>query len=1422
MSLTTLNEDWVQSNEVLTWTTSISRSRVSTADGLGLSENADSGAMNSLESLLRIVQQLKLKRIRAEEIEELRFVAAGETFSVSQCHYEGKVVAVKRIRLNGEGPNSDRRHFQRRLQSVLREILILCHPPIAHHPNIIGLLGYGWSMQMQRVSPFISLEFATHGSLRDYMKERKRSIKTKLILIGDVAAGLMALHKCGIVHGDLKADNAVVFSSLDRPSMSIAKVSDFGHSILISSASEEKSKYVGTTLYNAPEVANQKNQPIPLEQLHKCDIWAFGLCVWEVLADGEIYFKHSWRTNPVYHPPPSYTSPTSPVDPEPHEDLPIGEENAKTNDNEEDSILGSFDLHHIKTLALEFLNGMRIPGIGFEKGYLRPLLNGTLCNDPTKRMSDLSCTPVIGFWNTNLGASSLQSKLAIYTFSGDIRYSIFSRDNGPYIIWEQQEQLLQDFETVAQKNDPQKNNGSAMFQTMLCYVNVFGTSMNLSKASQFLHAAEEARHLIACILGRRLQNAFSEDHVSVNEYSECLALGFRKIGQYEKSTAISMHDGESVTEFADYSALKDKLLCERTLADVDKDDLERIALTRNGSSQSQSLLEIAIQQGDIDLMDRLLPAFRQKLKEPGKNGHLLVQAARQGRGDIVIQLLQEEVSMTHSIPGSCLLHWLFCLDRNDLLQVQGLLRKGMYQSNHLSAINCATIEKVSLHPQWPFVVHGTPLATAVASGSLAAVETLLSLKADPTAAAFARTDDDDPAPVLTPIHLAISYHFPEMVKMLWYAAFGQKKISMNRGNRSHTLGRFPIACSISLRTNSERFAIHGSRHRQVIQETIGLLPFEAFIQTSPEGKDAITQAIDLEDVEAVELILQRHPTLAGRRLSQPGKDVMFTYPLHFAVQVGSLRDSEESAQIVRLILELNPSAINRPDSSSAKPIHVAGMGTSARMLDTLFEYGATHFELDDRGQTPLFFCSSPRVAKVLLSNGADINHKDQLGFTPVHAAINKGAIELLQELINAGAELKYVADDIGSPLHCAVKKRSLLMVEMLLKAGMDVDVRDANNRTPLLDAMDTGRSDLVSILFESGADPFVMDKNGSSPFHMALSWPNASILIKFQIRTKLDTLSLETKVAALHFAAEKSEPGALKVFLSKAFGPVLRENRPVFIYRRDVEIAVHKAVLASRADLLATLLDYGLKVDPEDDDGNTPLLLACLMGREQPDFDQYSRVNICDTLINNGANIKSKNKRGLNPFSIAQAHMDYHVMSLLLDHAFRLSDLDAKSRMLDSIKDPEKDKQHCQESRELIGDEIIDLQLLKQAAIKEEWHFFMACIGGNFVGKKDLLQILPRKQWSHEVESVDSLDVLRYQCVQGDQEIVRYLQQIAIPGADIEHKVSFGKRNLQTECSECRAGLSDTLWPNKDLPTSSDTGKKSKTTQKNLTKLAKR
>ena len=156
--------------------------------------------------------------------------------------------------------------------------------------------------------------------------------------------------------------------------------------------------------YNAPEVARQKDQPISIDQLHKCDIWAFGLCAWEVLANGQVY-KYSLPLSTSAKPP-TYSE---------AQGAPRKEPSIENEDFEGSETLHASD---IKELAIEFVNNLDIGGIGFERGFLRPLMNQTLELDPKKRISDLSRLPIILSWNKAPGGHSLQSKLALFAMLG--------------------------------------------------------------------------------------------------------------------------------------------------------------------------------------------------------------------------------------------------------------------------------------------------------------------------------------------------------------------------------------------------------------------------------------------------------------------------------------------------------------------------------------------------------------------------------------------------------------------------------------------------------------------------------------------------------------------------------------------------------------------------------------------------------------------------------------------------------------------------------------------------------------------------------------------------------------------------------------------------------------------------------------------
>lgn len=1101
------------------------------------------------------------------------------------------------------------------------------------------------------------------------------------------------------------------------------------------------------------------------------------------MADGQLYFQRSWRRNPLYERPTSLSaSLTSPTGSEAHDEFSI--------DEDDQHVFGYFDLSHLKALAIEFVNKMKIPGIGFEKGFLRPLMDRTLQMDPAQRISDLSRLPIIVSWHKTPGGHSLQSKLATYAMSGDVRYSIFSRESGPYIIWEQQQQLLQDFEIVAQGSDPDKDDGSIAFQTMLCYINAFGTSQDLSKATGFLRMAEDTGHLVAHILGPRILNGFNKDSTEVQSYSECLARGFQISRKPGLMTSLVVHDGESVTKFTSYAGFREAFLEERPISLTnDREWPFGAFITMNQSTLQHSLLEIAIQQGDVEFVERLLPLVDLSI-ESSKLDSCLVSIASQGHDSIVISILKAGAKISLMNTSSSLLHWLFCLSETTLCAIQPFLKDQSRNVNFKPTLDHAIPESISLHPQWPFQVHGTPLAVAISSGSMPVVKFLLDLGADPLTPAY-KIDDDNIGPNLTAIHLAVKYHHPDIFQLLWKAAFGETKLAKGtHGHIATALGSFPIACSLSLLTNAERFAIHGCMYKQRLRETIKLLSLGLLLQNSSEGRNSITQAIDLEDVDTVELLLEHDPSLASRRLSQPDNKTMFTYPFHFAVQIASCRDTRESEQIVESILKLDPAAINRPDSATIKPLHIAAMGTSDRMTKFLLDRHASCHELDGRGRTPLHFCRALVNAKILMLGGVNINHRDDFLFSPVHAAASQGADEVLKMLIDAGADLTPANNEIGTPLHCAVQRKSRATIELLLAAGVDLRVTNRLGRTPLHLAMDTGRSDLVLLLFQAGADPFVEDKQGYSPFSMSLVWENPSIFNLFRLPDDFAVRRLH--INALIFAAAKGEKAVFRQYLDRLPDP--SRNLECVQLPKLYVTAINVAAGACRVDLVEMLLAHGFNVDTRDEKRNTPLLRACQAGRTEAESFSYNRTHMCETLIQHGANILARNDRGLTPFLVAQTHADYPLMTLLLSQ--HQEDIPTRvSRILKSIKDPEVDDEYRRSSRALIGDEIIELQLLRDAAQKDEWEFVMTCVAGHFVDKEDLKSIFPTKKFRNP--SVDTLDMLRYHSVKMDREMVQFLAS----GAKEDSLASWGsarnvgRRNVEAEFSESRNGLNKLLWP---------------------------
>jgi serine/threonine-protein kinase len=183
----------------------------------------------------------------------------------------GRTVAAKILR---EVYSSDPK-FVTRFQREARAASAL------QHPNIVQVFDYGQSGD----SYYIVMEFVEGADLRRYLKKRGMLDNERAIEIAhDVALGLGAAHKRGIVHRDVKPQNIMLNDS------GMVKLTDFGIASMYKDAEAERLTTTGMTLgtvqYYAPEQA-QGEIVSPA-----ADIYAMGIVLYEMLAgrtpfDGE-------------------------------------------------------------------------------------------------------------------------------------------------------------------------------------------------------------------------------------------------------------------------------------------------------------------------------------------------------------------------------------------------------------------------------------------------------------------------------------------------------------------------------------------------------------------------------------------------------------------------------------------------------------------------------------------------------------------------------------------------------------------------------------------------------------------------------------------------------------------------------------------------------------------------------------------------------------------------------------------------------------------------------------------------------------------------------------------------------------------------------------------------------------------------------
>lgn len=136
----------------------------------------------------------------------------------------------------------------------------------------------------------------------------------------------------------------------------------------------------------------------------------------------------------------------------------------------------------------------------------------------------------------------------------------------------------------------------------------------------------------------------------------------------------------------------------------------------------------------------------------------------------------------------------------------------------------------------------------------------------------------------------------------------------------------------------------------------------------------------------------------------------------------------------------------------------------------LLGYGAKINDTDGYGHSALFnACKAGKISivKVLVENGADIDQPmahGNGGFTPLITAIMSKRNDVVEYLLEKGAQIEKTSAGDSTPLWWAAHSGNLAAAKMLLDRGANAFPRDYYGRNPLEEAQRMNHSHVAELL----------------------------------------------------------------------------------------------------------------------------------------------------------------------------------------------------------------------------------------------------------------------------------------------------------------------------------------------------------------------
>ncbi len=122
-----------------------------------------------------------------------------------------------------------------------------------------------------------------------------------------------------------------------------------------------------------------------------------------------------------------------------------------------------------------------------------------------------------------------------------------------------------------------------------------------------------------------------------------------------------------------------------------------------------------------------------------------------------------------------------------------------------------------------------------------------------------------------------------------------------------------------------------------------------------------------------------------------------------------------------------------------------------------------------------------------------VNFKDEQGRTPLHWASDGVRNDVLEYLVENGADVNATDSDMVTPLHNLSYRGDVRAMEMLMENGADAEAQDSNGMVPLMYAAYAGHEEAAAALIRGGANVMSRNNAGGTAVDLAVDQGNTDI-----------------------------------------------------------------------------------------------------------------------------------------------------------------------------------------------------------------------------------------------------------------------------------------------------------------------------------------